>query len=63
MVQRKHFTPEQILHKQGIFVYNLAPRKMMGLESQGMMLFAKDAQEQLVLIAPESSVPNGTKLS
>ncbi|MBY0109954.1 MAG: methionine--tRNA ligase [Candidatus Babeliaceae bacterium] len=60
---RKHFTPEQILHRQGVFVYNLAPRKMMGLESQGMMLFAKDAQEQLVLIQPEHTIPNGTQLS
>ncbi len=60
---RKYFTPEQILNRQGIFVFNLAPRKMVGLESQGMMLFAKDAQEQLVLIAPEHVVPNGTQLS
>jgi methionyl-tRNA synthetase len=60
---RKSFTPEQLLQRQGIFVFNLAPRKMMGLESQGMMLFAKDAQEQLTLISPEHAVPNGTQLS
>lgn len=60
---RKHFTPEQLLHKQGVFVYNLAPRKMVGLESQGMMLFASDTDEHLVLISPESQVPNGAKLS
>ena len=60
---RKFFTPEQILNRQGLFVFNLAPRKMMGLESQGMMLFAKDVQEQLVLISPEHAVPNGAQLS
>jgi methionyl-tRNA synthetase len=60
---RKHFTPEQILNKQAVFVFNLAPRKMMGLESQGMLLTARDAQEQLVLIAPQLTVPNGTQLA
>lgn len=60
---RKHFTTEQILNRQGVFVFNLAPRKMMGLESQGMMLFAKDVQEHLILISPEHAVPNGTQLS
>lgn len=60
---RKHFTPEQLLDKQGIFVFNLAPRPMMGLESQGMMLFAKDVQENLILISPTQPVPNGALLS
>ena len=59
---RKHFAPEQLLNRQGVFVFNLAPRKMMGHESQGMMLFVKDVQS-LILIAPEHAVPNGTQLS
>ncbi len=60
---RKSFTPDHLLARQGIFVFNLAPRKMMGLESQGMMLFAKEGQERLILISPEHKVENGTQLS
>lgn len=60
---RKYFTPEQLLKRQAVFVFNLAPRTMMGLDSQGMLLTARDAQENLVLIAPEHAVPNGTQLT
>lgn len=59
---RQHFTPEQLVGKQGVFVYNLAPRVMMGVESQGMMLFAPNEQDKLQLISPEHPVPNGTEL-
>lgn len=34
--------PEDLVGKQGVFILNLKPRKMLGLESQGMMLFAQD---------------------
>ena len=57
---KQYFTPEQLIGKQGIFVYNLAPRMMMNMESQGMMLFAPDAQGVLQVIAPVQAVPNGT---
>lgn len=59
---RQHFAPEQLVGKQGVFVYNLAPRPMMGVESQGMMLFAPNEQDKLQLISPEHPVPNGTEL-
>lgn len=59
---RAHFTPEQLLHKQGIFVYNLKPRKMMGQESQGMLLTAADEHNRYHLVTVEGSVPNGTQL-
>lgn len=59
---RKHFTPEALLNKQGIFVANLAPRSMMGIPSQGMMLFAEDSTGALQLVAPVVSVPAGTRL-
>jgi len=60
---RQQFSHEELVGRQGIFVYNLAPRKLMGLESHGMMLFAQDSQtEKLRIVAPEQSVPNGTRL-
>ncbi len=59
---RKYYMPEQLIGKQGTFVFNLAPRKMMGEESQGMMLFAQDAGGELQIVAPALLVPNGTQL-
>jgi len=59
---RKHYTPEELIGKQAIFVANLKPRKMMGLESQGMMLLAQDDEGNLRLTTVEKSVPNGTRL-
>jgi methionyl-tRNA synthetase len=54
----KHFSPEHLINKQALFVVNLAPRKMMGLESQGMMLLP----EQPCLIQPEKQIDPGSKL-
>jgi methionyl-tRNA synthetase len=59
---RQHFAPADLLNKQGVFVSNLAPRKMVGLESQGMMLFAEDEKGRLRMVTIESFVPNGTRL-
>lgn len=58
---RKDFAPEDLLHKQGVFVSNLAPRMMLGLESQGMMLFAKDADGTSKLVTVHA-VANGSKI-
>ncbi|GAB3556592.1 methionine--tRNA ligase [Spirosoma fluminis] len=59
----KHFAPEDIIGKQVTFLANLAPRKMMGLESQGMILMAEDRDGKLSLIAPGDSVWNGGTVS
>lgn len=59
---KKQITPEQLLNKQAIFVYNLEPRKMMGLESQGMILTATGFGESLHLVSVGAAVPNGTRL-
>lgn len=60
---RQHFAPEELLNKQGVFVANLQPRQMMGLTSQGMMLFAKDAEGKLKMATVAGAVPNGTRLT
>jgi len=59
----KHFAPEDIIGKQVTFLANLAPRKMMGLESQGMILMAEDRDGSLSLIAPDKTVWNGGTVS
>lgn len=52
------YEPTALVDKQFIFVVNLPPRKMMGLESNGMIL-ATGAPEALTLISPSAPVPNG----
>ncbi len=59
---RKSYTPEQLIGKQAVFVFNLKPRKMMGEQSCGMLLTAEDAQGRLAFVAPERLVPNGKVL-
>jgi methionyl-tRNA synthetase len=59
----KHFKPEEVVGKQVTVLINLAPRKIMGIESQGMILLAEDADEKLVFITPEQAVQNGSGIS
>jgi methionyl-tRNA synthetase len=59
---KKHFTPEDLLDKQGLFVVNLKPRKMMGIESQGMMLFASDDTDKLQMLTVLNAVQSGQKV-
>jgi methionyl-tRNA synthetase len=57
---RKDFAPEELINKQGVVVFNLAPRMMLGLESQGMLLFAKDEAGKSKLVTV--SAVNGSKV-
>jgi methionyl-tRNA synthetase len=59
---KKHYAPQDLIGKQGIFIFNLKPRKMLGTESQGMMLIAQDADGVPRLVAPAVAVPNGQRL-
>ncbi|PRY35451.1 methionyl-tRNA synthetase [Spirosoma oryzae] len=59
----KHFSPEEIVGKQVTFLANLAPRKMMGQESQGMILMAEDRDGKLALLQPDQPVWNGGTVS
>ena len=45
----QHFSPEEMVGKQVTLIANLAPRKMMGIESQGMVLMAEDGDGKLKL--------------
>jgi methionyl-tRNA synthetase len=59
----KHFTPEELIGKQVTFLANLAPRKMMGMESQGMILMAEDRDGTLAMLPPSKPVWNGGTVS
>lgn len=56
----QYFTPETLVSKQVIVVANLAPRKMRGIESQGMILTAEQPDGTLILVTPEAAVVNGS---
>lgn len=59
----KHFTPEEMIGKQVTFLANLAPRKMMGIESNGMILMAENRDGSLALLQPHKEVWNGGTVS
>lgn len=56
----QYFTPESLVGKQVCFIANLEPRKLKGIESQGMILSAEDADGKLVLVHPGEHVSDGS---
>lgn len=57
----KHFTPEDCVGRKVVVVANLKPRKLRGLESNGMIMFAddvKDGKETLAFVSPEAEDGN-----
>jgi methionyl-tRNA synthetase len=59
----QHFKPGEIISKQVVVVANLASRKMRGIESNGMILMAEDANGKLHFINPEDSIDAGSAVS
>jgi methionyl-tRNA synthetase len=55
-----HYQPDAIIGKQVIVVANLAPRKMRGIESNGMILMAEDGEGKLKFINPDEFASNGS---
>ena len=58
----KHYQPEELIGKQVCFIANLPPRKLKGIESQGMILSAEDLDGSLKLISPSVEVSPGSKV-
>ncbi|MBP5648534.1 MAG: methionine--tRNA ligase subunit beta, partial [Clostridia bacterium] len=54
----EHYAPEELVGKKVILVANLAPRKMRGLISQGMLLCA-EKDGKVVLLSPEKDIESG----
>jgi methionyl-tRNA synthetase len=53
------FKPEDIIGQQVTILANLAPRKIKGIESQGMILMTEDKDGKLVFVSPVYRVPEG----
>ena len=58
-----HFKPEEIINKQVVVVANLAPRKMKGIESNGMILMAEDKEGKLHFVSPENVTDPGASVT
>lgn len=58
----KHYQPEELVGKQVCFIANLPPRRLKGIESQGMILSAEDLDGSLRLISPSVEVSPGSKV-
>ncbi len=58
-----HFEPAAIVGKQVVVVTNLAPRKMRGIESNGMILMAEDKDGKLKFVNPDEATANGSGVS
>ncbi|MCH7904488.1 MAG: methionine--tRNA ligase [Armatimonadetes bacterium] len=56
------YSAEDLIGRQVVVVANLKPRKMMGLESQGMILAADDTDGSAILLEPEHEAPEGTSV-
>ncbi len=58
----EHYNPEDLVGKQVCFIANLEPRKIRGIESQGMILSAQNADGSLVVIQPSKEVIPGSEV-
>jgi methionine--tRNA ligase beta chain len=58
-----HFKPEEIVGKQVVVIANLAPRKMRGIESNGMILMAEDKDGKLHFVNPQDSINPGAPVN
>ncbi len=58
---KQHYSSEELIGKKIIIVANLTPRKMRGVESQGMLLAASDDEhEKVVLLSVDKEIENGS---
>ena len=58
----EYYEPEKIIGKQISIIANLEPRKIKGIESQGMILMAEDKEGKLVMVTPSEKVSNGSTI-
>lgn len=58
----EYYTPEEMIGKQISILANLAPRKIKGIESRGMILMAKEANGKMKIVSPEERLSNGSTI-
>lgn len=59
---RSDYSPEELVGKKVIVAYNLKPARIMGVESNGMVLAASDG-ERISLLSVDRDVPEGSRVS
>lgn len=60
---KNYYSAEDLAGRKIIYFANLKPRKMKGIESQGMLLAAStENHEKVVLISPEAEIENGSRV-
>ena len=59
----QQFNPAEIIGRQVVVVANLAPRKMKGIESNGMILMAEDGKGKLIFVRPDQATTPGDSIS
>lgn len=59
----EHYTPESLVGRKIVVLANLAPRKLRGVESQGMLLATTTAEGKVIVLSPEQDAPAGSPVS
>jgi len=58
----QYYKPEELVGKKFVFILNLQRRKLMGIESQCMVLAAEDNEGNVILISPEKDIAAGSRI-
>jgi len=58
----QYYKPEELVGKKFVFVLNLQRRKLMGIESQCMVLAAEDNEGNVILLSPEKDIAAGSRI-
>ena len=58
----QYYKPEELVGKKFVFVLNLQRRKLMGIESQCMVLAAEDDKGNVILVGPEKDIAAGSRI-
>tara|TARA_Y100000310_G_scaffold107162_1_gene105592 strand:+ start:5949 stop:6290 length:342 start_codon:yes stop_codon:yes gene_type:complete len=59
---KEYYSKEELHNKKVILFVNLEPRKLRGIESQGMVLAADDGEGKVILISPEKDIEIGSRV-
>jgi methionyl-tRNA synthetase len=58
----KQYAPEDLIGRQVVVVFNLKPAKLMGLDSQGMIMAADGPDGGAILLEPDKEAPEGSRV-
>ena len=58
----RYYKPEELVGKKFVFVLNLQRKKLMGIESQCMVLAAEDNEGNVILLSPEKDIAAGSRI-